>query len=109
MQVLWEKGHATVGEVHKSIPGKRPLAYNTVLTMLRILEQKGHVRHVKKGRAFVYYPIKDRLHARRTAVRYVVSRFFDNAPELLLLNIIEHSKLKSAQLQRVRKLIDARQ
>jgi BlaI family transcriptional regulator, penicillinase repressor len=69
MRVLWERGPATVAEVVDAIVGPRKPAYNTVLTMLGILEEKGYVRHEKAGRAFAYVPLVDRAEARQTASR----------------------------------------
>ena len=107
MEVLWEKGPASVGEVAAALPKKcQPLAYNTVLTVLRILEQKGYVRHEKQGRAFVYHAVLERGQARRSALRYVLSRFFDNSPELLVLNVLENEKIDPAELRRLRRRID---
>src|SRR2546427_7849822 len=68
MNVLWERGKATVGEVAESLPRGLPLAYSTVLTTMRILEHKGYVRHSKDGRAFVYEPLVDR--GRPAAARF---------------------------------------
>ena len=106
MQVLWKKGHASVGEVVDALPGKRQLAYNTVLTLLRILEQKGYVRHEKDGRAFVYHPVLDRDQARRRAIRRLVSQLFDDSPGLLALNILEHDQVDAEELMRLRKLLE---
>lgn len=105
MQVLWERGRATVGEVVDGISGHRKPAYNTVLTMLRILEQKGFVRHDKAGRAFVYEPVIDRSQARRSAVRHLLSRFFDDSPAALVLNLLEQDRIDENELQRLRQLI----
>lgn len=106
MEVLWEKGPATVGEVAGALPKRLSLAYSTVLTTLRILEQKGYVRHGRRGRAFVYRPVVDRGAVRRSAIRYVLSRFFQDSPELLVVNILEHEKLDAAELERLRKMIE---
>ena len=102
MNVLWDKRSATVGEVTEALGGN----YSTVLTTLRILEQKGHVRHSKEGRAFVYHPVIGRREASRSAVRYVVSRFFRNSPELLVLNLLEDEEIDPKEMRRLRKLID---
>jgi predicted transcriptional regulator len=106
MDVLWERSGATVGEVAEALPRELNLAYNTVLTTLRILEEKGFVEHTKpKGaRAFVYRPLIGRDEAGRTAVRYLVSRFFRNSPELLVLNILKDEDLSKKELQRIRNL-----
>jgi len=107
MDVLWEKGAATVGEVAESLPKELGLAYNTVLTTLRILDEKGYVRHTKskEGRAFVYSPRVGRDEAGRSAVRYLVSRFFRNSPELLVLNLLKDEKLSEKELGRIRTLL----
>ena len=107
MNVLWDKGSATVGEVADGLPRGLPLAYSTVLTTMRILEHKGYVRHTKEGRAFVYHPVVNRGQASRNAVRHILSRFFRNSPELLVLNILEDEQMDAAELDRLRKLIQA--
>ena len=107
MNVLWDKGRATVGEVADGLPRGLPLAYSTVLTTMRILEHKGYVRHTKEGRAFVYHPVVNRGQASRNAVRHILSRFFRNSPELLVLNILEDEQMDAAELDRLRKLIQA--
>lgn len=106
MDVLWERGPSTVGEVAEALPKKYALAYTSVLTMLRILEQKGYLRHTKEGRAFTYHPIVDRRSARRTAVKQLVNRFFNNSPELLVLNILETEELDVQELKKLKKVIE---
>jgi len=107
MDVLWDKGPATVGEVAEALPKDLDLAYNTVLTTLRILEEKGYLEHTKakEGRAFVYRALVGRNEAGRNAVRYLVSRFFRNSPELLVLNLLEDENLDSQELARIRALL----
>jgi predicted transcriptional regulator len=107
MDIVWEKGKATVGDVVDALPGRAPLAYNTVLTTMRILEQKGYVRHQESGRAFVYIPIVDREQAQRSAVRQLVTRFFDNSPGLLALNVLENEKLDASEIDRLKRIIRA--
>jgi predicted transcriptional regulator len=106
MDILWEKSEATVTEVMEGLPQDPPLAYNTVLTTLRILERKGYVRHQKNSRAFRFIPIVDHRQASQSAVSYVVSRFFRNSPKALVLRILEDQKLDPQQLQRLRQMID---
>ncbi len=106
MDVLWTRGSATVGEVTEALDAHPPLAYNTVLTTLRILERKGYVRHEKSRRAFVYSPVVDHRQASRSAVSYVISRFFRNSPKALVLRILEDQKLDPKQLQRVKQMIE---
>jgi predicted transcriptional regulator len=106
MEVLWEKGTATVSEVVERLPKSVPLAYSTVLTTLRILENKGYLRHSKDGRAFVYQPIVGREQARENAITHLLRRFFENSPELLMLNLIQGKKIDARELARLRKRIE---
>ena len=106
MNVLWDKGPATVHEVLQALPPKPALAYNSVLTIIRILETKGYVKHVKDKRAYIYLPQVDRKDATRFEVRRLVSRFFGNSDELLVLNILEEKNLDGDELARVRQLLE---
>ncbi len=105
MSVLWERGKATVGEVVEALQTEPPLAYSTVLTTLRILEQKGYVRHTKEGRAFSYEPTVDRQQASSSALRHLISRFFDNSPELLVLNVLKHEDIDANALERLKAMV----
>lgn len=104
MRVLWARGRGTVGDVVNELPAPKP-AYNTVLTMLRILEQKGHVTHEKDGRAFSYVPLVDHGQARRRAVSHLLKRFFDDSPELLVLDLLGHDRIAPDDVERIRDLI----
>ena len=106
MEVLWGKGSSTVGDVVESLPKGTPLAYTTVLTTLRILEQKGFVRHTKLGRTFTYEPIVDRDQVRRDILKHVVGLFFNNSRELLVVKMLEDGKIDARELKRLKKLID---
>ena len=105
MEVLWEKGTATVQQVLDSLPTPM-LAYNSVLTTIRILEKKGYVEHVKDGRAHVYQPLLGRKEARRSEVRRLVGRFFENSHEELALNILQERGLDADELERLRDLLE---
>ena len=107
MDVIWRKGSATVAEVAEGLPKELGLAYNTVLTTLRILEDKGYLRHTKpnEGRAFVYHPVVGQKEASRSAVRRLLTRFFGDSPEELVLNLLEDEELSEQELKRIRKLI----
>jgi BlaI family transcriptional regulator, penicillinase repressor len=106
MNVLWEKGSATVHEVLQALPAKPALAYNSVLTIVRILETKGYVKHVKDKRAHIYLPKVDRKGATRFEVRHLLSRFFGNSDELLVLNILEEKNIDADELTRLRQLLE---
>jgi predicted transcriptional regulator len=108
MRVLWNRGRGTVGEIAERIEDSPKPAYNSVLTMLRILETKGYVRHEKDGRAFVYAPVIDRSEARRSAVSHLLHRFFDGSPELLVLDLLGHDETSPAEMERLRDLINGR-
>ncbi len=117
MDVLWEKGSATVQEVLNALPEKPALAYNSVLTTIRVLENKGYLEHVKDGRAHIYKPIMEREEARRSEIRHLVGRFFKNSHELLVLNVLEdlssgkpdagNTGLESKELKRLRQLLQS--
>ena len=107
MDVVWEKGPVTVADVAEALPKELGLAYNTVLTTMRILEEKGYLSHTRteEGRAFRYSAVVGREEAGRKAVRYLVSRFFRNSPELLVLNLLEDEDLSAKELRQIRALI----
>jgi len=107
MEILWKEGPATVGDVVEALSKTKPAAYNTVLTMLRILERKGYVRHTKDGRAFVYQPVVDRGQASRNAVRQLVTRFFEGSPELLVLNLLHDEGIDEREFERLRRLTES--
>lgn len=105
MEVLWRLGRASVAEVSEAMPPP-PVAYNTVLTTLRILEQKGHVAHEEAGRAYIYYPLIAREAAAQSAVKQVVSKFFGNNAGALALRLIENERPSDEELAHLRSLIE---
>lgn len=107
MNVLWQKGPATVHQVLDWLPERPALAYNSVLTTIRILEKKGYVKHIKDGRAHIYLPLVGRKEATRFEVRNLVSRFFKNSHELLVLNILEDESIDAEELKRMSELLDS--
>lgn len=106
MHVVWELGQATVNDVAAASAETRDLAYNTILTTMRILEQKGYLAHTKDGRAHVYRPLIDRRAAQTRAVRHMLQSLFDNSPEMLLVNLLKNESLSPAELDRLRSMID---
>lgn len=105
MEVLWRLGSATVADVTSALPPP-PIAYNSVLTTMRILEQKGYVTHEEAGRAFVYRPTVAREDAAQNAVGHLLSRFFDNSAGSLALRLIETERPSDEELSRLKMLIE---
>jgi BlaI family transcriptional regulator, penicillinase repressor len=106
MNVLWEIGGGTATEVQAKLAD--PLAYNTVLTMLRILEEKGFVRHEEQGRAFRYIPRVARKTAKASAVKRLVQKLFDGETRLLATELMSNRSLSNDDLRELRALLDQR-
>ena len=106
MEVLWQRRSGTVQQVLDDLTQKPALAYNSVLTIIRILEKKGYVEHAKDGRAHIYAPVIGREDARRSEVRHLVSRFFRNSQEQLALNILEERGLDREEIERLKQMLD---
>ena len=104
MDVLWRKGSGTVQQVLDWLCS--PLAYNSVLTTIRILERKGYVEHVKDGRAHIYAPIIGREEASRSEIRHLLGRFFRNSHEALVLNILQDEAIDAEELARLREMLE---
>jgi predicted transcriptional regulator len=102
MKILWRCGECAVTDLVAAMPEGESLAYNSVLTTIRILEQKGYVEHRQEGRAFVYRPCVEEYEASRSEVRHVLSRFFGNSRERLLLSLLGDEELTPEELQRLR-------
>lgn len=105
MDVLWLKGPCTVQQVLEALDDKPSLAYNSVLTTIRVLERKGYLEHSKDGRAHIYTPVVEREAASRTEIGHLVSRFFKNSKDLLVLNILEDRGLEADEIRRLRELL----
>ena len=105
MQVLWSLNSGTVADVAAALPPP-PLAYNTVLTILRILERKGHVSHKEAGRAYVYSPTTAREAAAQSAIGHLLSRFFGNSAGALALRLIASERPSDEELRRLKSLIE---
>jgi BlaI family transcriptional regulator, penicillinase repressor len=108
MRVLWQKGSGTVQQVLDSLTERPVLAYNSILTTIRILERKGYLKHSKDGRAHIYSPVVQQQDATRTEIRHLVSRFFRDSHEDLVLNILEDRGVHREELDRLRKMLDQR-
>jgi predicted transcriptional regulator len=106
MRVLWERGEATVGDVVDGLKSRTKPAYNTVLTLLRVMERKGYVQHRKEGRAFTFTPLIDERQVRERLLGHVLPLFFNNSPFLLLLNVLGRGELEPEERERIRQLLD---
>ena len=105
MEVLWQQGSATVQDVLDALPSKPALAYNSVLTTIRILEKKGYLKHVKDGRAHIYVPVVARKDASRSEIRHLIRRFFGDSHQELVLNIVEAGDLDLEELDRLKEML----
>jgi BlaI family penicillinase repressor len=106
MNVLWEKGPGTVQQVLDAMNERPTLAYNSVLTTIRVLEKKGYVKHSKDGRAHVYAAVVGQKEATRSAIRHLVSRFFRNSHEELVLNLLQDRGIEMEELERLRLMLE---
>lgn len=106
MEVLWDRGPSTVQQVLDGLPKKPALAYNSVLTTIRILEKKAYTKHQKDGRAHVYLPVVRREEATRSEISHLVHRFFGNSREQLLLNVLQDQETDAEELARLRQLLE---
>jgi predicted transcriptional regulator len=105
MKLLWLRGESAVSDLVAAMPEHEPLAYNSVLTTVRILEQKGYVDHRQEGRAFVYRACVAEHEASRSEVKHILSRFFGNSRERLLLSMLGDEELTADELQRLKSAI----
>jgi predicted transcriptional regulator len=108
MEVIWSKGALTVQQIQESLPESTPLAYNSVLTTIRILEKKKYLTHNKDGRAHVYSPLVARQEASRSEISHLLGRFFQNSRELLVLNLLQDEALDEKELQRLRHMLETK-
>ena len=105
MRILWARGESLVSDLVSAMPESAPLAYTSVLTTVRILEQKGYVEHRQEGRAFLYSPCVAEYDASRSEVRHVLHRFFDNSRERLMLSLLGDGEITPEELQRLKDAI----
>jgi predicted transcriptional regulator len=106
MNVLWERGSATVSEVLDHLQDE--LAYTTVLTILQRLEDKGHVRHESEGKAHRYLPLVERGKVQDSAIQRMTRNLFQDSPRLLMTRLLGRGELTQEQLRELRALVDER-
>ena len=105
MKLLWARGESAVSDLVAAIPQREALAYTSVLTTIRILEQKGYVRHRQEGRAFLYSPCVAEHEAGRSEIKHMMQRFFGNSRERLLLSVLGDDDIDAEELSRLKALI----
>jgi BlaI family transcriptional regulator, penicillinase repressor len=106
MGVLWDAGAATVAEVRDRLSDD--LAYTTVLTVLRTLEEKGYVGHVEEGKAYRYHPLVERQAAGTSVLKRLTRKLFKDSPALLLTHLVADERLSDDDLRRMRALLEER-
>ena len=106
MKVVWRKEQATVRDVYEALQESRPVAYTTVMTMMRILQEKGFLTKVAEERAHVYTAAHPRQKVLGAMVRDFVDRVFDGASEGLLLHLAKDNKLTAKQKKLLTELVD---
>lgn len=105
MRLLWARGESAVADLVQALPEDTPLAYTSVLTTIRILEQKRYVRHRKEGRAFLYSPCVAEHEARRSEIQHVLQRFFENSRERMVLSLLSDAEATPEELERMKRAI----
>jgi predicted transcriptional regulator len=105
MKILWRRGESAVADLVSDVSDTTPLAYTSVLTIIRILEKKGYVSHRQEGRAFLYSPCVAEHDAGRSEVRQVLQRFFGNSRERLLLSLLGDDEIGPEELRRLKETI----
>src|SRR6195952_2484585 len=105
MRILWMRGESLVSDLVAALPDGEPLAYTSVLTTVRVLEQKGYVDHRQEGRAFLYSPCVAEQEASRSEVGHMLGRFFGNSRERPLLSLLGDGEITREELARLKEAI----
>jgi BlaI family penicillinase repressor len=108
MDLVWGQGEATVAQLFETIGARRRITYTTILSAVQKLERKGWLKHRTAGRAYVYYPVRDRLQVGGRTLRDLLRTAFEGDPRLLLSSLLEDTKLSDSDLKELRKLIEQR-
>lgn len=104
MDIIWRAGHATANEVHEGLPDAP--SYSAVRALLAVLVNKGHLRHEREGKRYVYKPVASPEKAGRSALRRLLSTFFNNSPADLVATLLDPKEVDDAELARIKGLID---
>jgi predicted transcriptional regulator len=108
MKVVWQRGSATVRDVYEALLERRRIAYTTVMTMLNVLEKKGHLAKRAEGRSYVYAPVRTKQRVLAAMVREFVERVFDGSAEPLLVHLLEERQLSEKDIDQLAKRIRTR-
>lgn len=107
MQILWEKGEASVKAITEELSKEKETAYTTVQTMCKIIAEKGYADFRKEGRAFIYSPKMTQSEARQGALKALLNRFFGGSPEVLAQHLIKETDLDLDDLEELQNKIDS--
>lgn len=105
MKIVWERGAVTVRDVYESLLERRKIAYTTVMTMMGILEQKGHLKRKQQDRAYLYEPALPRQQVIRSMVREFVDRVFNGSAEPLILQLVEDERLSKKDVEEIARMV----
>jgi BlaI family penicillinase repressor len=105
MKVIWERERATVRDVYETLLERRKIAYTTVMTMMKILEEKKYLKKTQEDRAYVYHPAKPKNQVIRGMVREFIDRVFNGSAEPLLAHLIEDERLEKKDLEEIARMI----
>lgn len=106
MKVVWQNGQATVRDVYEALLERRHIAYTTVMTMMRVLEKKGHLKTRRENRAYLYRPTRPEQQVVKGMVREFVDRVFNGSAQPLLVHLVEDQQLTKEELEQLQRLID---
>lgn len=107
LEILWTKGHASAREVTEALSKTKTVAFTTVQTMLKILDDKGFITHRSEGRTFIYRPAISRSQARNIALRQLMGQFFNGSPQALAQHLLEEHRVDLAELEALQARVDA--
>jgi BlaI family transcriptional regulator, penicillinase repressor len=108
LKIIWQRGHATVREVYEDLLKQRKIAYTTVLTMMGILERKGHLKKKAADRAYVYRPARSRGRVLESMVKEFVDRVFNGSAKPLLVHLVEDRTISPEEIEEIQSLFQER-
>ncbi len=109
MQVIWDLGKASVRDVHEVLESRKQVAYTTIMTMMKILEDKGHLCKVQLGRAYIYSPVRSRQQVTSSMLSEFLNRVYEGSARELVLNLVDDSKLSDQELKEIARIIEEKQ